>query len=113
MPYSLSLRATHQRVAPAVVMLPSLLVAAQLSALFTPYQSSSIVLPTSQADAPLPATTNSADPSPEHASFSHFFSSPQDKIYLKGCFMDTGIRVPNFYSNSAGLTGSEPFRGGG
>ncbi|TCD70458.1 hypothetical protein EIP91_003219 [Steccherinum ochraceum] len=53
----------------------SLIVAAHLSSLFTPYQSTSIVLPTRQNDAPLPSATTTADAPPEHASFSDFFSS--------------------------------------
>ncbi|KAH8105506.1 nucleoporin Nup120/160-domain-containing protein [Cristinia sonorae] len=54
----------------------SLIVAAQLSSLFTPYQASSIVLPTAQGDAPLPSATTNPDSPSEHAALSDFFSSP-------------------------------------
>lgn len=51
-----------------------ILVATQLSSLSTPYQATSIVLPTRQTDAPLPSATSS-DHLAEHASHSTFFYS--------------------------------------
>ncbi|THH33738.1 hypothetical protein EUX98_g479 [Antrodiella citrinella] len=53
----------------------SLIVAAQLSSLFPPYQATSIVLSTRQEGVPLPTDSTSRDSPPEHASYSSFFSS--------------------------------------
>ena len=52
-----------------------LIVASQVSSLFTPSQATSVVLRTKQTHTPLPNSTTDSDPPPEHAIYANVFHS--------------------------------------